>query len=325
MARVNYVSAMRLALKQALSDDATTFLMGEDIGHYGGVFRITAGLHADFGSERVRDTPISEAAFIGAALGASMCGLRPIVEVMYVDFTLVGMDQIINQAAKTRFMTGGQFRTPLTILTQGGGGMGNAAQHSQSLEAMFAQVPGLTVALPGTVPDAYHLLLAAIRSDDPCLVIAHKILFADIAELDATVPDAALGQAVVRRTGSRVTLVAWSAMVKQALAAAESLASDGIDAEVIDLRTLRPFDYETVATSVRKTGRCLVIQEAPLTGGFAGEVAASIGEFAFDHLDAPVMRIGGAEVPLPYAVNLEAMAIPNAARIAAAANRLVAA
>ncbi|MBF6606086.1 MAG: alpha-ketoacid dehydrogenase subunit beta [Chloroflexi bacterium] len=325
MARVNYVSAMRLALKQALGDDPRTFLMGEDIGHYGGVFRITAGLQDEFGAERVRDTPISEAAFIGAALGAAMCGLRPIVEVMYVDFTLVGMDQIINQTAKTRFMTGGQFQTPMTILTQGGGGKGNAAQHSQSLEAVFAQIPGLTVALPGTVPDAYHLLLAATRHDDPCIVIAHKALFGDIADLDAASSGDPFGRAVVRRVGSQITLVAWSAMVKQALAAAEALAADGVDAEVIDLRTLRPFDYDTVATSVQKTGRCLVIQEAPLTGGFAGEVAASIGEYAFDHLDAPVVRIGGAEMPLPYAVNLESMAIPDAARIVAAASRLVAA
>lgn len=324
MTRVNYVSAMRLALKQALTEDPNTFLMGEDIGEYGGVFRITAGLHAEFGAKRVRDTPISEAAFIGAALGASMSGLRPVVEVMYVDFMLVGMDQIINETAKTRFMTGGQFRTPLTILTQGGGGKGNAAQHSQSLEALFAQVPGLTVALPGTVADAYHLLLAAIRSDDPCIVIAHKILFGEIAELDPTAAGDPFGRAMVRREGRHITIVAWSAMVSQALAAAERLASDGIEAEVVDLRTLRPFDHETVATSVRKTGRCLVIQEAPLMGGFAAEVAASIGEFAFDHLDAPVTRIGGAEVPMPYAVNLEALAIPNATTIVAAASHLVA-
>jgi pyruvate/2-oxoglutarate/acetoin dehydrogenase E1 component len=324
MTRINYVSAMRLALKRALAEDPKVFLMGEDIGAYGGVFRITAGLHEEFGSERVRDTPISEGAFIGAALGASMLGYRPVVEVMYVDFTLVAMDQIINEVAKARFMSGGQYATPVTILTQGGGGKGNAAQHSQSLEAFFASTPGLKVAMPATVLDAYDLLLAATRDDEPVIVIAHKILFGDIAEVQLGSEVARLGKAAVRRVGSRVSIVAWSAMVARAIEAADLLAAEGIEAEVIDLRTLRPLDRQTVFESVKKTSRCLVVQEAPLAGGFAAEVAALVGQLCFDHLDAPVARLGGAETPMPYSAPLEALVIPTGESIARAARRLIA-
>jgi acetoin:2,6-dichlorophenolindophenol oxidoreductase subunit beta len=269
MTRINYISAMRLAQKQALTEDPKVLLMGEDIGPYGGVFKITSGLHEEFGPARVRDTPISEGAFVGTALGASMLGYRPVVEIMYVDFTLVAMDQIINEVAKARFMSGGQYATPVTLLTQGGGGKGNAAQHSQSLEGFFAATPGLNVATPATVLDAYELLLAAIRDDEPSMVIAHKMLFGESAEVELNGKGAQLGRAAIRRPGSRVSIVAWSAMVARALSAAEALADEGIDAEVVDLRTLRPIDRETVFDSVRKTSRCLVVQEAPLTGGFA--------------------------------------------------------
>jgi pyruvate/2-oxoglutarate/acetoin dehydrogenase E1 component len=323
MTRINYISAMRLALKKALAEDPKVFLMGEDIGPYGGVFKITSGLHAEFGAERVRDTPISEGAFVGAALGASMLGYRPVVEIMYVDFTLVAMDQIINEIAKARFMTGGQYVTPVTLLTQGGGGKGNAAQHSQSLEGFFAATPGLNVAMPATVLDAYDLLLAAIRDDDPSMVIAHKLLFAETAEVELNGKGAKLGRATIRRPGRDVSIVVWSAMVARALSAAEALAEGGIDAEVIDLRWIRPVDQETVFDSVRKTSRCLVVQEAPLTGGFGAEIAALVGQLCFDHLDAPVSRLGGAETPMPYAAPLEALVIPNADSIAKAVRRLI--
>jgi pyruvate dehydrogenase E1 component beta subunit len=323
MTRINYVSAIRLALKQALAEDPKVFLMGEDIGPYGGVFKITSGLHAEFGTERVRDTPISESAFVGAALGASMLGYRPVAEIMYVDFTLVAMDQIVNELAKARFMSGGQYATPVTILTQGGGGKGNAAQHSQSLEGFFASTPGLKVAMPATVLDAYNLVLAAIRDDEPSIVIAHKILFGETEEVELDGKGAELGKATIRRPGSRISIVAWSAMVARALEAADDLAAEGIDVEVVDLRSIRPIDRQTVFDSVRKTSRCLVVQEAPLTGGFGAEVAALVAQQCFDYLDAPVARVGGAETPMPYSAPLEALVIPNANVIAHEVRRLV--
>jgi pyruvate/2-oxoglutarate/acetoin dehydrogenase E1 component len=220
-------------------------------------------------------------------------------------------------------MSGGQYTTPVTLLTQGGGGKGNAAQHSQSLEAFFAATPGLNVAMPATVLDAYDLLLAAIREDEPSVVIAHKMLFSETAEVELNGIGAQLGRAAIRRPGSHISIVAWSAMAGRAVEAAETLAHEGIEAEVIDLRTLRPIDRETIFDSVRKTSRCLVVQEAPLTGGFGAEIAALVGQLCFDHLDAPVARLGGAETPMPYAAPLEALAIPDPHRIAKAARGLI--
>jgi len=325
MVQVTYVSALRLALDRALTESPQTIMLGEDIGAYGGVFKITSGLQARHGAARVRDTPISEAAFVGVALGAAMSGYRPIVELMYVDFSLVAMDQLVNQVAKVRYMTGGQFKCPMTVLTQGGAGKGNAAQHSQSLEALFTHVPGLKVACPSTPGDAYRLLLSATRDDEPTVVIAHKLLFGTADEFDVPRSIEPLGHASVRRAGTDVTIVAWSAMVREALRAAESLAPRGIEAEVLDLRTLRPLDLELILASVRKTARCIVVQEAPLTGGFGAEIAALVAEHAFDDLDAPVCRVAGEEIPIPYAANLEAEAIPGVDKIAATIERIVAA
>lgn len=318
MPEMTYANALNAALREEMQRDPTVVLMGEDVGAHGGVFTVSRGLQAEFGPERVRDTPISEAAFVGLAVGASMTGMRPVVEIMYMDFTLVAADSLVNQAAKMRYMTGGQVKVPMVIRTQQGGGRGNAAQHSQSLDGMWAHVPGLKIAMPATPHDAKGLLKSAIRDDNVVMFIEHKLLYNTRGEVpggDYTLP---LGQAVVRRSGSDVTLVALSRSLLFALEAAERLAEEGISVEVIDPRTIRPLDMETIASSVRKTSRAVLVHEAPSFAGVLAELSARVQEEAFDYLDAPITRVGGADCPVAYSQSLEAAQLPDVERIVAA-------
>ena len=306
-----------------MARDESVFVIGEDVADCGGVFSVTAGMLKRFGRERVRQTPISEAAFTGLAVGAAMAGLRPICEIMYVDFATTCMDQILNQAAKLRYMSGGQFSVPLVIRTQQGGGTCEAAQHSQCLEAIFAHVPGLKVAIPATPYDAKGLLKSAIRDDNPVIFLEHKLLYeekGDIPREEFLVP---LGEAEVKREGGDVTVVAWSLMVGKALAAAEALA-DEISVEVVDPRTLVPLDFDAIAASVRKTGRMVIAQEACLSGGFAGEILRRVCDECFDALAAPPRVVGSADVPMPFSPALEAAVLAGEEEIIAAISAVAA-
>jgi pyruvate/2-oxoglutarate/acetoin dehydrogenase E1 component len=315
MRQLKYREAISEALREEMSRDETVFLMGEDVGQFGGVFQASAGLLAAFGPSRILDTPISEIAITGAALGAALVGLRPVAEIMFVDFTAISMDQIANQCAKFHFMTGGQAVVPLVIRTQGGVGFGDAAQHSQSLEAWHAHVPGLKVVMPSTPYDAKGLLKAAIRDDNPVIFIEHKLLYqtdGPVPEDDYLVP---LGKADIKREGKDVTIITWSKMVLDSLEAAGVLGKEGIEAEVVDVRTLRPLDLETLVGSVRKTGRAVIVHEACKTGGYGAEISALIMENGFDYLDAPVTRIAGLDTPIPYAAPLYRSVIPSPDKI----------
>jgi pyruvate dehydrogenase E1 component beta subunit len=307
--------ALTEALAEELSRDPSVFLIGEDVGRPGGVYNVTKGLQDEFGEERVMDTPISEAGFAGIGVGAALTGMRPVVEIMFNDFMGLAMDQIVNQAAKLRYMTGGQAKVPLVIRTTMGSGRGAAAQHSQSLQAWVAHIPGLKVVMPSTPADAKGLLKSAIRDDNPVIFFEDKMSY----KLTGPVPTGEhlipLGVADVKRIGEDVTLVATSSMVQVALAAADLLAADGIGAEVVDPRTLKPLDKETILKSVMKTGRAVVIDEGYLSYGVTGEIAAIIADEAFDYLDAPVKRIGAADVPVPIARPLELAAIPDEAQL----------
>ena len=314
---MKYREALRAALLEEMERDPTVFCVGEGIGERGGSYKVTEGLLARFGPERVRDTPLSEAGFIGLCAGAAIAGSRPVVEMLFIDFLLQAMDQVVNQAAKYRFMSGGEGRVPLVIRTQGGAGNSLAGQHSQSLEAMYYHVPGLKVVMPATPRDAKGLLKAAIRDDDPVVFIEHKLLYmteGDVPDEDYVIP---LGEADIKRPGSDVTLVAWSHMVVKALAAAEELAADGISAEVIDLRTLVPMDVDCVLDSVGRTGRLVIAQEAIKRGGVASDVAAIVVERAFDHLRAPIVRVAGRNTTSPFNLALERAAVPQVADIVA--------
>ena len=309
---VTYAQAVAEALNEEMAVDPDIVLLGEDVGS-GGIFRATAGLLEEFGEGRVRDTPISESAIIGAALGASLMGLKPVAEIMYIDFITIAMDQIVNQVAKWRYMFGQETRLPIVIRTQGGTGRHNAAQHSQSLEAWFVHIPGLKVVMPSTPHDAKGLLKSAIRDGNPVLFIEHKALYFTrglVPNGEYTVP---LGKAILRKEGDDVTLIATSAMLLRAMAAAEALERQGLGVEVIDPLTLFPLDAETIISSVRKTGKVIVVHEACKRGGVGAEIAAMIMEEAFDYLDAPVLRLAGADTPVPYSV--EDAAIPSQARI----------
>ncbi|MEP3816241.1 MAG: dehydrogenase E1 component subunit alpha/beta [Nitratireductor sp.] len=321
--KIGYVDAIREAMHQSMERDDSVIVMGEDVGKIGGLFRCTMGLQDAFGPARVRDTPISENAIMNAAVGAALTGLRPIVEVQFFDFVTHMMDAIVNQAAKLRFMLGGETKVPFVIRGPQGGGIRLAAQHSQSLETWFSHVPGLTVITPSNPYDAKGLLAAAIADDNPVVFIEHKLLYqqsmGEVPEEYFTLP---IGKADIKREGCDVTIVATMAMVSQALSAARALARDGIEAEVIDPRTLRPLDMDTIIASVRKTNRCVVVHEGWRSYGSGAEIAARIMEDAFDHLDAPVARIGMDEVPMPYNAELERALIPNAARIAEAAREV---
>jgi pyruvate/2-oxoglutarate/acetoin dehydrogenase E1 component len=318
-----YAEALRDALRIEMQRDPRVLVMGEDIAEHGGAFQVTAGLLAEFGPKRIRQTPISELGIVGAGVGAALTGLRPVVELMYIDFSGLAIDQIVNQAAQNRFMFGGQARVPLVVRTQGGSGRGNAAQHSKSLEAWFTHVAGLKVVMPATPADAKGLLAAAIRDDDPVMFIEHKLLY----RTKGPVPDGEyvipLGKADVKRQGSDLTIVTWSREVLFALEAAEILAADGLDAEVIDLRSLVPLDREAILASVRKTRRLLVVHEAIRRGGYGGEIAALVAEEAFDDLDAPPRRLAGVETPIPYAAHLERAVIPQVEDIVRVAKELV--
>ncbi len=323
MTKMTYREAARSALRQALREDPRVFLMGEDVGRYGGAFAVSHGLLDEFGPERVRDTPLSENTFLGAGIGAALGGLRPIVEVMTVNFSLLALDQIVNNAATLRHMSGGQLSVPLVVRMATGGGRQLAAQHSHSLEGWYAHVPGITVVTPGTAQDARGLLLAALREPDPVFVFEHAYLYPTEGEVDEAAGAGEIGRALVRRAGRDLTLITYGGSLPKTLEAADELAMTGIEAEVVDLRTLRPLDTATILGSVAKTHRALIVDEAWQTGSFAAEVSARIMERGFYDLDAPVQRVCSAEVPLPFARHLEDAALPQAATIAAAARAML--
>jgi acetoin:2,6-dichlorophenolindophenol oxidoreductase subunit beta len=319
---LTYAEAVRETLGDLLETDERVFLMGEDIGVYGGAFGVTTGMLERFGRERVRDTPISEIAIVGAGVGAAMCGLRPVVELQFSDFVTCAMDQIVNQAAKIHFMLGGAAQVPLVIRAPAGSGTGAAAQHSQSLEAWFAHVPGLKVVMPATPADAAGLLRAAVADPNPVLVLEHKLLYKERGPVPPGhhVP---LGKAAVRRQGGDLTIVATSVMVGRSLTAADELAADGIEVTVVDPRTITPLDEATILAEVSATGKALLVQEGVRTGGFVAEIAARIAESdTFHALKAPIVRLCGLDVPMPYAPELEKAAVPQVPDIVAAARRL---
>ncbi|MEK6709129.1 MAG: alpha-ketoacid dehydrogenase subunit beta [Nitrospinota bacterium] len=306
-----YREAIIEAMAEEMARDKDVFLLGEDIAQFGGSYKTTVGLLERFGPERVRNTPISEQGIVGAALGAALMGLRPVAELMYIDFSAVAMDQIVNQVAKVRYMFGGKARTALVIRTQGGAGRSSAAQHAQSLEAWFVHVPGLKVVMPSSPRDAKGLLKSAIRDDDPVFFIEHKLLYLQkgpVPEEDYTIP---LGVAEVKREGRDATIVATSSMVPKSLQAAEELAKEGVSCEVVDPRTLFPLDKETILASVRKTGRLLITHEAVERCGWGAEVAALAAREAFDYLDAPIVRVCAKNTPVPFAPKLESHVIPD--------------
>jgi pyruvate dehydrogenase E1 component beta subunit len=311
MPEITYREALNDALREEMQRDPSVFLLGEDVGLYGGAFKITEGLYAEFGEKRVIDTPIAEGLIVGAAIGAAMAGLRPVAELMTVNFALLAMDQIVNHAAKIRYMFGGKVKVPLVIRMPGGGGNQLGAQHSQSLEAYFFHCPGLRVVMPSTPEDAKGLLKEAIRDDDPIIFLEHEHLYNTMGEVppgDYTTP---IGKAAVRRKGTDLTIISYSNMALLAGEASEQLAREGIQAEVIDLRTLSPLDIATVLASVRKTNRAIIVEEDWKTGGVGAEVSAQIYEHAFTTLDAPIVRVAGKDTPMPYAKNLEQAAIPR--------------
>ena len=322
MSTTTYREAIRGALREALRADLRVFLMGEDVGRYGGAFAVSHGLLEEFGPERIRDTPLSESAFVGAGIGAAMGGMRPIVEVMTVNFSLLALDQIVNHAATLRHMSGGQLSVPLVVRMASGGGRQMAAQHSHSLENWYAHVPGIKVFAPATVTDARAMLLGALRDPDPVFLFEHATLYPMEGELDEAAP-LDMAHAAVRREGSDVTLVTYGGSLPKALAAAEHLTVDRIAAEVVDLRVLRPLDMPTVLASVAKTHRVIVIDEAWRTGSLAAEVSARVMEGAFYDLDRPVARVCGAEVPIPYAKHLEDAALPRVETIVATARAML--
>jgi pyruvate/2-oxoglutarate/acetoin dehydrogenase E1 component len=322
---ITYAEALNEALREEMRRDSNVFVMGEDVAVWGGggIFGVTKGLVEEFGTERVRDTPISEEAIAAVAVGAAATGSRPVAEIMYVDFIGLAMEPIVNQAAKLRYMFGGKAKVPMVIRAQEGAGRGNAAQHSQSLEAWFCHIPGLKVVTPSTPADAKGLLKSAIRDDNPVIFLEHKVLYfskGPVPQEEYTVP---LGAADVKRLGRDVTVVGVHTMVGKALKAAEQLAEEGIELEVIDPRTLVPLDEETILNSVKKTGRLIVSHEAYTRGGYAAEIVARVVDAAFDYLDAPPLRVCARDVPVPYSAVLETAALPQVEDLVAAARALV--
>jgi len=319
------VQAITEALRQEMERDPDIFVAGEDVAHHGGSFGVTRGIMAQFGEQRCVDTPIAESGIIGLAVGAAACGLRPVVEIMFMDFIGTCMDQIMNQMAKMKYMFGGKARLPIVVRTTCGGGIRVAAQHSQSLEALLCHIPGLKVVMPTTPADAKGLLIAAIRDDNPVFFLENKRLYGRRADVPEEPYETPLGVAEVRRPGSDVTVVATGAMVYEALAAADTLAERGIDAEVIDPRTLQPLDMDTITGSVRKTHRLVVAHEAVRFGGLGAEIAAQVAEQAFDYMDAPPKRVAAPFTPVPFSPPLEDAWLPQAADIVAAAEEVAAA
>jgi pyruvate/2-oxoglutarate/acetoin dehydrogenase E1 component len=324
MKTISYAQAIREALAEEMERDSEVFLLGEDIGESGGVFGVTKGLAARFGTDRVLDTPISEEAIVGTAVGASLLGGRAVVELMFSDFATLAMDMIVNQAAKTHYMTGGRLTAPLTIRLVTGTAGATAAQHSQSLEAWFAHTPGLKCLTPSTPADAKALLKAAIRDPDPICFFEHKLLYNRKGEVEDEVGPLPLGRARVAREGSDVTVISYLKTLHDALTAADELAGERVSVEVIDARSLVPFDREALRVSLEKTGRLVIAHEAPERGGFGAEIAAIAAGEMFDLLQAPVVRVAGTNTPMPYAPELEGFVIPDAARIADGIRSLVA-
>jgi pyruvate dehydrogenase E1 component beta subunit len=321
--KTTYREALRAALRDALRRDPRVFLMGEDVGRYGGTYAVSKGLLEEFGPERIRDTPLSEATFVGAGIGAAMAGMRPIVEVMTVNFSMLCLDQIVNNAATLRHMSGGQVSVPLVVRMATGAGRQVAAQHSHSLEGWYAHVPGLTVVAPATLEDARGMLWTALQDPDPVVIFEHATLYGLEGELADDAGPVDLARAAVRRPGRDVTLIAYGGTLSKALAAAGELAREGIEAEVIDLRVLRPLDDATLLASVRRTRRAVIVDEGWKTGSLSAEISARIVEGAFYELDAPVARVCTAEVPIPYPRHLEEGALPQPATIVTAARSLV--
>jgi len=321
--RTTYREALRMALREAMQRDPRVFLMGEDVGRYGGSYAVSKGLLEEFGEERIRDTPLSESAFVGAGIGAAIGGMRPIVEIMTVNFSLLALDQIVNNAATLRHMSGGQLSVPVVIRMATGGGRQLAAQHSHSLEGWYAHVPGLRVLAPATLEDARGMLWTALQDPDPVIIFEHALLYNLEGELDADAGAVEIDHAAVRRAGSDITLITYGGSLQKALQAADQLAGDGCSAEVIDLRTLRPLDTDTILASVAKTHRAVVIDEGWKSVGLSAEVSARIMERAFYELDAPVARICSREVPMPYARHLEQAALPQVQAIVQAAREVL--
>lgn len=321
--RTTYRDAIRSALREALQRDARVFLMGEDVGRYGGCYAVSKGLLEEFGPERVRDTPLSESTFVGAGIGAAMAGMRPIVEVMTCNFSLLALDQIMNNAATVSHMSGGQFRVPLVIRMATGAGRQVAAQHSHSLEGWYAHIPGLKVVTPATVEDARGMLWTALEDPNPVLMFEHALLYNVEGELPEAAEAVDIDSAKVRRPGTDVSIITYGGSLPKALAAAGNLAQEGVQAEVIDLRTLRPLDTPTIVASVTKTRRAFIVDEGWRSGGISAELTARLVESCFYELDAPVRRVCAAEVPIPYAGHMEEAALPQVADIAAAIRDVV--
>jgi len=321
--KIMYREALNEALHEEMEKDSTVFLMGEGIAERGGSYKVTVGLLDKFGGDRVVDTPISENGFTGMGVGAALTGMKPVVEILFIDFSMLILDQVINQAAKFKFMSGGTGKVPIVIRTQGGVGNGLAAQHSQSLEAIFYHIPGLRLVMPSTPFDAKGLLKTAIQSDDPVIFIEHKLLYMNegiVPENDYTIE---FGKGDIKREGTDLTIIAWSNMVHRSLEAAEILAKEGIEAEVVDPRTLVPLDMGLILESVRKTEHVLIVQEAVRRGGVASDIASLIQEEAFDYLDAPVTIAAGKNTPVPFNLNLEKIVIPGVQDICQAARQTV--
>ena len=323
MREISYAEAIREALTEEMRRDDSIVFLGEDIGVYGGAFGVSKGMYAEFGGERVRNTPISETAIVGCGVGAAMVGLRPVVEIMFSDFLAVAMDQVVNQAAKARYQFGGQFKVPLVIRTPSGSGTGAAEQHSQSLEAWFVHTPGIKVIAPSTPADAKGLLKTAIRDDNPVLFLEQKLLYrvkGEVPDGDYTIP---FGKAACRREGRDITLITYGRMVARCLEAADSVKVEGIEAEVLDLRSLAPMDKDAIVSSAKKCGRVLIVHEACLTGGVGAEIAAIVADSeAFFHLDAPIRRCCGSDSPVPYNRTLEESIVPGIPLIADAIRSL---
>lgn len=318
MSEKTYLQALNEALRQEMERDENVFILGEDVGQFGGCFGVTQGLFDQFGADRVMDTPITESVIVGAATGAAACGLRPVAELMFVDFIGVSMDQLFNQAAKMRYMFGGKTTVPMTLRAPQGAGIGAAAQHSQSLESWFMNIPGLKVVIPSTPYDAKGLLISAIRDDNPVVFLEHKLLYGVSGEVPDESYTIEIGKADIKREGSDVTIIATSQMVYSALKAAEKLKAEGIEAEVVDPRCLQPLDKETIINSVKKTHALVIAHEAVQFAGPGAEIAAIVAEEALDYLDAPIKRVGAPFCPVPFSTPLEQHYIPNADNIVAA-------
>lgn len=321
--RMTYREACKQAIRDALSSDPKCFVMGEDVGLYGGCYAVTKGLLDEFGPDRIRDTPLAESVIAGAGIGAAISGMRPIVEIMTCNFSLLALDQIVNNAATIPHMSGGQFAVPVVIRMATGGGRQLAAQHSHSLEGWYAHIPGIKVLAPGTVEDARHMLAAALADPNPVLIFEHVVLYNEEGDLDPSVSEVDISSARVRRPGKDVTLLTYGGSLPKALAAAEELAAEGIDAEVVDLRVLRPLDDATIFASAARTRRCVIVDEGWRSGSLSAEIAARLADELFFELDAPIRRVCTREVPIPYAAHLEEAALPQTADIVRTARGLV--